>query len=240
MPGSVKVGRIAVEEDGRLAHRRLQLHGPRPRVRQRDSRPTSDGASAALRHAALCRAAFPLRPRDPPHRRPQRLGTEAACSWTKVPTTGGSSGSAGSWAGPASRSRPARPRPARFSHLCWAKAHGMTLMVQDLSNPMLAQIPHVASRRPRGHDHGRRDQRNAVLPRRLCPRPPFIPGSTATQRLSRPLDHSRTRLRLSRRGNRSETTGRQLFRTRSEAIKLEDPSPVDVACNTRCQSIYMN
>lgn len=25
---------------------------------------------------------------------------------------------------------------------CWAKAHGMTLMVQDLTNPMLAQIPH--------------------------------------------------------------------------------------------------
>jgi len=27
--------------------------------------------------------------------------------------------------------------------LCWAKAHGMTLMVQDLSNPMLAMIPHA-------------------------------------------------------------------------------------------------
>jgi L-alanine-DL-glutamate epimerase-like enolase superfamily enzyme len=27
--------------------------------------------------------------------------------------------------------------------LCWARAHGMQLMVQDLSNPMLAQIPHV-------------------------------------------------------------------------------------------------
>jgi L-alanine-DL-glutamate epimerase-like enolase superfamily enzyme len=27
--------------------------------------------------------------------------------------------------------------------LAWARAHGMTLMVQDLSNPMLAQIPHV-------------------------------------------------------------------------------------------------
>jgi L-alanine-DL-glutamate epimerase-like enolase superfamily enzyme len=27
--------------------------------------------------------------------------------------------------------------------LCWAKAHGMTLMVQDLSNPTIAQIPHV-------------------------------------------------------------------------------------------------
>lgn len=25
----------------------------------------------------------------------------------------------------------------------WAKAHGMTLMVQDLTNPMLAQVPHV-------------------------------------------------------------------------------------------------
>lgn len=27
--------------------------------------------------------------------------------------------------------------------LCWAKTHGMTLMVQDLTNPMLAQIPHL-------------------------------------------------------------------------------------------------
>jgi L-alanine-DL-glutamate epimerase-like enolase superfamily enzyme len=27
--------------------------------------------------------------------------------------------------------------------LCWASAHGMALMVQDLTNPMLAQIPHV-------------------------------------------------------------------------------------------------
>lgn len=27
--------------------------------------------------------------------------------------------------------------------LCWARAHGMPIMVQDLTNPMLAQIPHV-------------------------------------------------------------------------------------------------
>jgi len=27
--------------------------------------------------------------------------------------------------------------------LCWSKTHGMTLMVQDLTNPMIAQIPHV-------------------------------------------------------------------------------------------------
>jgi len=26
---------------------------------------------------------------------------------------------------------------------CWAKAHGLPLMVQDLSNPMLAQLPHL-------------------------------------------------------------------------------------------------
>jgi L-alanine-DL-glutamate epimerase-like enolase superfamily enzyme len=26
--------------------------------------------------------------------------------------------------------------------MCWAQAHGMTLMVQDLTNPMLAQVPH--------------------------------------------------------------------------------------------------
>ena len=27
--------------------------------------------------------------------------------------------------------------------LCWAKAHGMQIMVQDLTNPMLAQISHL-------------------------------------------------------------------------------------------------
>jgi L-alanine-DL-glutamate epimerase-like enolase superfamily enzyme len=27
--------------------------------------------------------------------------------------------------------------------LCWAKAHGMQIMVQDLTNPMLAQLPHL-------------------------------------------------------------------------------------------------
>src|SRR5205085_5770089 len=27
--------------------------------------------------------------------------------------------------------------------LCWARAHGMILMVQDLTNPMLAILPHI-------------------------------------------------------------------------------------------------
>ena len=34
--------------------------------------------------------------------------------------------------------------------LCWAKAHGMSVMVQDLTNPMLAQIPHLRLARHAG------------------------------------------------------------------------------------------
>jgi len=36
-----------------------------------------------------------------------------------------------------------KTQTAAVLSLCWAKAHGMTLMVQDLSNPMLAMIPHA-------------------------------------------------------------------------------------------------
>ena len=42
--------------------------------------------------------------------------------------------------------------------------------------------PARAAGRARGHDHGRRDQRDAVLPRGLAaPRPRSIPGSTAAR-----------------------------------------------------------
>jgi len=37
---------------------------------------------------------------------------------------------------------------------CWARAHGMALMVQDLTNPMLAQIPHVLLAARVGTIHG--------------------------------------------------------------------------------------
>ena len=62
----------------RLADRRLQLHGPRARVCQRDPRPADRRAPAALRDAALRRAAVPLRPGGASDRRAQRLGAEAA------------------------------------------------------------------------------------------------------------------------------------------------------------------
>ena len=54
--------------------------------------------------------------------------------------------------------------------LCWAKAHGMTLMVQDLTNPMLAQIPHVLLAAHAGTIMGVETNAHAVLPRRLRPR----------------------------------------------------------------------
>lgn len=51
----------------------------------------------------------------------------------------------------------------------WARAHGMQLMVQDLTNPMLAQIPHCLLGCTGRDDHGRGDERVAVLSRSQPP-----------------------------------------------------------------------
>ena len=45
------------------------------------------------------------------------------------------------WTGVALKS--CKTQTGALLSLCWAKAHGMTLMVQDLTNPMIAIIPHV-------------------------------------------------------------------------------------------------
>lgn len=45
------------------------------------------------------------------------------------------------WAGVALKT--CKTQTGALLSLCWAKAHGMPLMVQDLTNPMLAMIPHV-------------------------------------------------------------------------------------------------
>jgi L-alanine-DL-glutamate epimerase-like enolase superfamily enzyme len=79
--------------------------------------------------------------------------------------------------------------------LCWARAHGMAIMVQDLSNAMLAQIPHVQLA-ARGHDHGHRVERNAVLSRSLAPR-----SGRASRTVSPPAGPAR-----------SEYSARQRFR----------------------------
>jgi L-alanine-DL-glutamate epimerase-like enolase superfamily enzyme len=64
------------------------------------------------------------------------LMDESADSWSHV-ALGRSLG----WNGVALKT--CKTQSGALLSLCWAKAHGMPVMVQDLTNPMLAQIPHV-------------------------------------------------------------------------------------------------
>jgi L-alanine-DL-glutamate epimerase-like enolase superfamily enzyme len=61
---------------------------------------------------------------------------ESAHDWTYV-----SLGRSLGWSGVALKT--CKTQSGSLLSHCWAKAHGMQLMVQDLSNPMLAQIAHV-------------------------------------------------------------------------------------------------
>ena len=61
---------------------------------------------------------------------------ESAHSWQQI-RLGRSLG----WSGVALKS--CKTQTGAVLSLCWAKAHAMQTMVQDLTNPMLAQIPHV-------------------------------------------------------------------------------------------------
>jgi len=69
-------------------------------------------------------------------RRKPLLMDESADSWAHV-RLGRSLG----WNGVALKT--CKTQSGALLSLCWAKAHGMHVMVQDLTNPMLAQIPHV-------------------------------------------------------------------------------------------------
>jgi L-alanine-DL-glutamate epimerase-like enolase superfamily enzyme len=61
---------------------------------------------------------------------------ESAHDWTFVRL-----GRALGWNGVALKT--CKTQSGALLSLCWAKAHGMRVMVQDLTNPMLAMIPHV-------------------------------------------------------------------------------------------------
>ena len=61
---------------------------------------------------------------------------ESAHDWKMVQL-----GRALGWSGVALKT--CKTQTGALLSLCWAKAHGMTLMVQDLTNPMLAQVSHV-------------------------------------------------------------------------------------------------
>jgi L-alanine-DL-glutamate epimerase-like enolase superfamily enzyme len=69
-------------------------------------------------------------------RRKPLLMDESADSWSHI-RLGRSLG----WNGVALKT--CKTQTGALLSLCWAKAHGMHLMVQDLTNPMLAQISHV-------------------------------------------------------------------------------------------------
>jgi L-alanine-DL-glutamate epimerase-like enolase superfamily enzyme len=61
---------------------------------------------------------------------------ESAHSWRQIRL-----GRALGWTGVALKT--CKTQTEALLSLCWAKAHGMSVMVQDLTNPMLAQVPHV-------------------------------------------------------------------------------------------------
>lgn len=79
--------------------------------------------------------AHPLDVRSVTARKPL-LMDESADSWASI-RLGRSLG----WNGVALKT--CKTQTGAILSLCWAKAHGMYVMVQDLTNPMLAQIPHV-------------------------------------------------------------------------------------------------
>jgi L-alanine-DL-glutamate epimerase-like enolase superfamily enzyme len=78
---------------------------------------------------------YPIDVRSVSSRKPLFLD-ESAHDWQHVRR-----GLALGWSGVALKT--CKTQTGAILSLCWARAHGMQLMVQDLSNPMLAQIPHV-------------------------------------------------------------------------------------------------
>jgi L-alanine-DL-glutamate epimerase-like enolase superfamily enzyme len=78
---------------------------------------------------------FPIDVRSVSQRKPLFLD-ESAHNWRLVRR-----GRELGWTGVALKT--CKTQTGALLSACWAKAHGMQLMVQDLTNPMLAQIPHV-------------------------------------------------------------------------------------------------
>jgi L-alanine-DL-glutamate epimerase-like enolase superfamily enzyme len=78
---------------------------------------------------------YPIDVRSVAKRKPLFMD-ESAHSWQQIRL-----GRALGWSGVALKT--CKTQTSALLSLCWAKAHGMEIMVQDLTNPMLAQIPHV-------------------------------------------------------------------------------------------------
>jgi L-alanine-DL-glutamate epimerase-like enolase superfamily enzyme len=78
---------------------------------------------------------YPLDVREVSRRKPLFMD-ESAHDWQFVAL-----GLSRGWSGVALKT--CKTMTGALLSFCWAKAHGMQIMVQDLTNPRLAQIPHV-------------------------------------------------------------------------------------------------
>jgi L-alanine-DL-glutamate epimerase-like enolase superfamily enzyme len=78
---------------------------------------------------------FPIDVRSVSRRKPL-LMDESASDWKQVER-----GAALGWTGVALKT--CKTQTGVLLSFCWARAHNLEVMVQDLTNPMLAQIPHV-------------------------------------------------------------------------------------------------
>ena len=88
--------------------------------------------------------------------------------------------------------------------MAWAKAHGMPLMVQDLTNPMLAMIPHVRLAAHAGTIMGVETNAMQFYPEASRAEARVHPGLYhAARRDARSFDDSRAGVWLSHRGNRA-------------------------------------
>jgi L-alanine-DL-glutamate epimerase-like enolase superfamily enzyme len=100
--------------------------------------------------------------------------------------------------------------------LCWARAHGMPLMVQDLTNPMLAQIAHVRLAAHAGTIMGVETNAPQFYPDASLPEAAVHPG--IYRRVNGTIDLS--------------TLGGSGFGYRHEQIKRDMPEPA-VECYNR-------
>ena len=102
---------------------------------QRDERDTFDKLLYVEQPFPYELEEFPIDVHSVSQRKPLFLD-ESAHNWRMV-----SRGRALGWTGVALKT--CKTQTGALLSACWARAHGMQLMVQDLTNPMLAQIPHV-------------------------------------------------------------------------------------------------
>ncbi len=102
---------------------------------QRDARATSDQLLYVEQPFPYDLEEFPIAVHSVSKRKPLFLD-ESAHNWRLVRR-----GRELGWTGVALKT--CKTQTGALLSACWARAHGMQLMVQDLTNPMLAQIPHV-------------------------------------------------------------------------------------------------